>query len=128
MNDGLKSHNSSHHPDTADGDIRAALADLPWYAQPGIVGPYPLPPSNNAFVVMFWMLRCLAWGILNAFKKLVAASRKHPWVAVLGLISAIAMCPVCKYATGTILLGFICWGVASEPYASSSSSGEERSG
>lgn len=70
--------------------------------------------SQNPLAKALWGVRYALWGIASAFVKLVNASRRHPWVALLGVLGSVAFCPVCKYATGTFLIGLACWGVASE--------------
>lgn len=109
----------AQNPDI-DPDIREAVdqASAPekitWYARLSKEVPYRPPLKPNRILWIFWFARCVSWGMTSALWKIGAAVKKHPWVAALGMGSAVAMCPTCVYSTGCIIGALALWAVKTE--------------
>ena len=115
-NCGMTSHGNLD-PDIQEAVEQAssnASENFAWYARLMKEVPYRPPLKPNRILWMIWFSRCLSWGITSALWKIGGAARKHPWMAVLGLGGAVAMCPVCVYSTGCIIGGLAIWAVKTE--------------
>lgn len=56
-------------------------------------------------------IKALPGSIQNVCRKAWLGFKEHPWCAVIGLASAIAFLPVCKYCTILIIAAMLVWAV-----------------